>query len=64
MTSYIVRVYRRGGPDEEIVGTIAAPGREERTPFRSFRELKAILLRDENDEAPSSSGGERQKDDK
>jgi len=54
MTSYIVRVYRRDGTTEEIVGTVAAPGREERTPFRSFGELKTILLQGDTDEAPPS----------
>jgi len=64
MTSYIVRIYRRGGLQEEIVGTVSTPGRDWRAPFHNFRELQAILLQEETDEAPDSPSKECPKDDK
>jgi len=63
MTSYIVRIYRRGVGEEEIVGTVAAPGREWRTPFRGFRELIAILQQGNGDETPPSGCDEHLKGD-
>ena len=58
MTSYIVRIYRRGHSTGEIAGTVVAPGREVRTPFHSFGELKAILLRDDTNEASTAKRAE------
>lgn len=63
MASYIVRIYRRHVGEEEIVGTVAAPGREGRTPFHSFQELKAILLQEEADETPASRSSRHVRDD-
>lgn len=64
MTSYVVRVYRRGDTEEEIVGTVATPGREGRMQFHNFQELKAILLQDDSDEAPHSRSSGYPKEEK
>ncbi len=63
MTSYIVRIHRRGVGEEEIVGTVAAPGREGRTPFRGFQELIAILQQDNGGETPPPGSDEHLKGD-
>lgn len=53
-TSYIVRVYRREQVSRKIAGVVENPEFEERAPFASFDELKAILLRPSGRVAPAA----------
>jgi hypothetical protein len=42
--SYIVRIYRCDA--ESVVGVVEMPVQERQTPFRTFAELRAILVRE------------------
>jgi hypothetical protein len=44
---YVLRIYRRTGDDpEQIAGLVEIIDRNERKPFKSFGDLKAILAAD------------------
>lgn len=44
MDTYIIRVYRRGVTPVELIGLVETIGKDKHDQFKSFDELKEILM--------------------